>query len=139
MGSRIVAAAVGRPRRALAAALVVAVVAGLAASRLEPSAPPSLLAQHGSAVAAATRGRALGPLRKQYEQLFVRFGYLGPPSLVNRTFVQALVLSAGPEPKKRFAWLFPDRRHALVLVRLRDDLSDARVRAIGREVQGIVS
>ena len=40
----------------------------------------------------------------------MRFGYLGVPSLLNRTFVQALVLGAGAEPKRRFAWLFPDRR-----------------------------
>ncbi|MEA2241273.1 MAG: uncharacterized protein QOD24_829 [Solirubrobacteraceae bacterium] len=240
MGTRILQAIVGRPRRVLAAAVLLTVAGAFAAGQLEPSAPPSLLAERGSAVAAATRSversfgaepivvvargeltdtlaaanltalldlerrvarlrgvqavfgpgtfvsqtveqinrvmarelgppaeradraarqavsrarragagpasaqqtgerarlRALGPLREQYEQLFVRFGYLGLPSLGNRTFVQALVLGSGAEPKRRFAWLFPDRTHALILVRLRDGLSDGEVRAVGSGVQ----
>ena len=245
MGVRFVQTVLERPRRALAAALLLTAVAAFAASQLEPSAPPSLLAEDGSAVAQATRDlersfgaepivvvasgaltdtiapanlgallrieqrvgrlsgvrtvfgpgtfvaqtveqinrvfvrelgepakradraarraaaaarragaspaqaqqagesarlRALGPLREQYSQLFVRFGYIGIPSLANRAFVQALVLASGRlEPKPRFAWLFPDARHALILVRLRAGLSDARVRAIGDRIESITS
>jgi hydrophobe/amphiphile efflux-3 (HAE3) family protein len=240
MAARILQAVIDRPRRVLAAAVLLMVAAAFTAGQLEPSAPPSLLAERGSAVATATRSaertfgaepivvvargeltntlaaanlnalldlerrvarlrgvqavfgpgtfvsqtveqinrvlarelgppaeradraarraaaaarhagagpasaqqtgerarlRALGPLREQYQQLFVRFGYLGLPSLANRTFVQALVLGAGAAPKQRFAWLFPDRTHALVLVRLRDGLSDGEVRAIGAGIE----
>jgi predicted RND superfamily exporter protein len=244
MGTRILQAVVDRPRRVLAAAVLLTVAGAFAAGQLEPSAPPSLLAERGSAVATATRSaertfgaepivvvargeltntlaaanltalldlerrvarlrgvqavfgpgtfvsqtveqinrvlarelgppaeradraatraaararragagpasaqqtgerarlRALGPLREQYQQLFVRFGYLGLPSLANRTFVQALVLGAGAAPKQRFAWLFPDRTHALVLVRLRDGLSDGEVRAVGAGVERLTA
>jgi predicted RND superfamily exporter protein len=91
-----------------------------------------------AALDAAARLRALGPLRKQYEDLFVRFGYIGIPSLGNRNFVEQLVKGASVEPKKRFQWLFPDQRHALIVVRLRSGLSDDRVRALGARLTSLV-
>jgi hydrophobe/amphiphile efflux-3 (HAE3) family protein len=91
-----------------------------------------------AAVDKAARLRALGPLRAQYEELFVRFGYIGIPSLSNRSFVLQLVKGAGVEPKPRFAWLFPDGQHALVIVRLRSGLSDTRVRELGAQLTKLV-
>lgn len=85
-----------------------------------------------------TRLRALGPLGDQYSQLFVRFGSVGMPSLTNAGFVNQLVLGASPNPKKRFAWLFPDRDHALVLLRPRAGLSDAALGRLGEDAARIV-
>jgi len=83
-------------------------------------------AEKVAAAGEAARLEALGPLRQQYEGLLVRFGYVGMPSLSNTNFVAQLVKGAGVAPKKRFAWLFPDRRHALIVVRLHAGLSDPR-------------
>jgi predicted RND superfamily exporter protein len=55
MGARVLQAVIDRPRRVLAAAVLLTVAAVFAAGQLEPSAPPSLLAERGSAVATATR------------------------------------------------------------------------------------
>jgi hypothetical protein len=46
----------------------------------------------------AARLRALGPLRQQYEDLFVRFGSIGIPSIANHNFVAQLVKGASVEP-----------------------------------------
>jgi len=77
------------------------------------------------------RLRSLGPLAKEYADLLVRLGASGLPSLSNRNFVLSVVFGAGTEPKERFRWLFPDREHALVLVRPETGLSDERMRALG--------
>lgn len=74
------------------------------------------------------RLRSMGPLRKQYEQLFAQFGFLGVPSLTNKVFVQALMLGAGGKPKTRLRWMLPDQQHAVVVVRLRQGLSEDQVR-----------
>ncbi|MEY2517696.1 MAG: uncharacterized protein QOJ89_5054, partial [bacterium] len=110
--------------------------ARLAATRARRAGATLLSAQRTGERA---RLRALGPLREQYQELFVRFGYLGPPSIVNKMFVQALVLGAGAEPKRRFTWLFPDRTHALILVRLHDGLSDGEVRAVGSSIERLTA
>ncbi|UTI65425.1 MMPL family transporter [Paraconexibacter antarcticus] len=86
-----------------------------------------------------TRLKALGPLGKQYEALLVRFGSIGFPALTNSTFVDQLVLGASPTPKKRFAWLFPDGGHALVIIRPKHGLSDAAVTRLGRDATRIVA
>jgi predicted RND superfamily exporter protein len=89
---------------------------------------------------AAARLQSLGPqLRQQYQELFVRFGYVGIPSLSNANFVLQLVKGASLTPKKRFGWLFPSNRHALVLIRPRAGLDDARVRALGTQVSRLVA
>lgn len=92
-----------------------------------------------SAIENTARLEALGPLRKQYEDLFVRFGYIGLPSITNRNFVAQLVMGASLAPKPRFAWLFPDRRHALVVVRLRAGLPDGQVRRVGDRIERLVA
>lgn len=86
-----------------------------------------------------TRLKMLAPVRDQYETLFVRFGSIGMPSLTNKTFVDQLVLGASPNPKKRFAWLFPDRTHALIVVRTQHGLSDAAVTRVGSEARKLVT
>jgi predicted RND superfamily exporter protein len=86
------------------------------------------------AAAREARLRSLGPARQQYEGLFERFAALGVPSLTNAAFVQALMLGAGGEPKARLRWLLPDAHHALVVVRLRDDLPVSQVRSVGRRL-----
>jgi hydrophobe/amphiphile efflux-3 (HAE3) family protein len=90
-------------------------------------------------VAEAARLRALGPLRRQYESLLVRFGSIGFPSLTNTNFVLQLVMGASQAPKPRFAWLFPDSGHALVVVRLRDGLPDAQVRTLGGRIAALAA
>jgi uncharacterized protein len=90
------------------------------------------------AIDEAARLRALGGLRKRYEDLLVRFGYVGFPALDNKNFVSQLVFGARTAPKARFAWMFPDRRHALVVVRLRSGLSDGRARALGAQIDSAV-
>lgn len=85
-----------------------------------------------------TRLRALGPLKDQYQELFVRFGSIGMPSLTNRSFVAQLVLGSTPEPKKRFAWLFPDRSHSLIVMRPAAGLSDDALRRIGEQARRLV-
>ena len=88
----------------------------------------------------AARLQALGPnLAQQYEALFVRFGTIGIPSITNPNFVDQLVMGASTAPKKRFAWLFPDRGHALIVVRVRSTITDSRVRAIGGEISRLVA
>lgn len=93
-------------------------------------------ASRATAAAAAEEARlaTLGPLRRQYRELFSQFSYLGVPSPTNQVFVQALTLGAGGEPKERLRWMFPDRQHAVVVVRLRDDLDDGKVRLAGRRL-----
>jgi len=85
----------------------------------------------------AARLRTLEPVRAEYSEIFVRYGYIGLPSLQNREFVHALVKGRGTTPKRRLAWLFPDNRHAVVYVRLRGGLSDAAVRGLGRRLQSL--
>ncbi|WP_205696489.1 MMPL family transporter [Conexibacter sp. SYSU D00693] len=77
------------------------------------------------------RAQALGPKLRQYSDILVRLGSVGIPSLANRSFVLSVVFGASQEPKPRFRWLFPDREHALVLVRPDTDLSDEQLRALG--------
>ncbi|MEA2346725.1 MAG: uncharacterized protein QOG62_512 [Thermoleophilaceae bacterium] len=81
------------------------------------------------------RLKALGPVKDQFQQLLVRFGYVGLPSLSNTNFVRALVFGPSTTPKERFNFLFPDAQHALVLVRPDAGLSDARLRALGGQIQ----
>lgn len=81
---------------------------------------------------------ALGPARDAYSELLVRYGYIGMPSLMNGAFVSALVYGTGTAPKKRFGWLFPDARHAVVYVRPEGGLSDDQTRRLGAQIQHVV-
>jgi predicted RND superfamily exporter protein len=54
-----------------------------------------------------------------------------PPALTNPEFVARLVFDATrsyDQPKARFAYLFPNKRSAIVQVRLREGLTDAQTR-----------
>jgi hypothetical protein len=55
-----------------------------------------------------------------------RAGIKGTPSIGDRAFVSQIVFRSGGTVKPRFAYLFPDRQHALIQVRLRAGLSDAQ-------------
>lgn len=94
-------------------------------------------ASPAAAVAAGERARmaALGPRRQQYLDLMLRLGSMGLPGLGNRNFVLSVVFGSGTQPKSRFAWLFPDASHALVLVRPVAGLEGARLQALGRRLQ----
>ncbi|HEX4109750.1 MAG TPA: MMPL family transporter [Solirubrobacteraceae bacterium] len=84
----------------------------------------------------AARLRSLGPkLEQEYENILVRFGYLGPPSLLNATFIQQLVWGPNVQPKQRFRWLFPNNRYALILIRPRAGLSDSATAKLGRLIR----
>jgi hypothetical protein len=89
-----------------------------------------LSAAHPSGPAAA---------RRQLSDLLVRYGYEGIPSLDNTSFVGQLIFGSGTQPKQRFAWLFPDGDHALVLVRPRAGLSNARMQALGNQIERLVT
>ncbi len=67
--------------------------------------------------AAAARESTIRSKAKDYEDLMVRLGSVGLPSLTNQSYVNGVVFGAGVEPKQRFRWLFPDAEHALILVR----------------------
>jgi hypothetical protein len=68
-------------------------------------------------------------------KLALRYGLTSPPSLSNVSFVSQLIFDTTRglgQPKARFAYLFPSKRAASILIRLKPDLSDAqRERAIG--------
>jgi len=81
------------------------------------------------------RVRALGPARDDYAQLLVRYGYIGLPAIDNRAFVSALIYGAGTAPKRRFGWLFPDARHAVIYTRPQAGLTDAQTRRLGERMQ----
>jgi hypothetical protein len=70
--------------------------------------------------------------------LLVRYGYVGVPSIDNESFVGQLIFGSGTQPKPRFASLFPDGYHALVLVRPQAGLSDARMQALGTQIERLV-
>jgi uncharacterized protein len=68
-------------------------------------------------------------------KLAVRYGFSSVPSLASPDFVSSVVFEAGtgqgPEPKAKFAYLFPSNDAALIQVRLRPDLTNSeRRRAI---------
>jgi predicted RND superfamily exporter protein len=77
---------------------------------------------------------ALGKFRTQLIQLGLRYGLTTLPSIDNVQFVSQLVFDGARgvnQPKARFAYLFPSSQAALILIRLKPDLSNAqRSRAI---------
>jgi hypothetical protein len=88
-----------------------------------------LAAVHASGPAAA---------RQQLNDLLVRYGYTGLPSIDNGSFVGELIFGSGTQPKQHLARLFPDADHALVLVRPRAGLSDARTQGLGGQIKRLV-
>ncbi len=72
---------------------------------------------------------AQAELVNQLEKLRVQTGIQGLPRIDNREFISQIVFDparGADVPKARFAYLFPSRDAALVQVRLRAGLSDAR-------------
>jgi predicted RND superfamily exporter protein len=78
-------------------------------------------------------------VQRRRATLMIRYGYSGMPSLTNSSFVGQLVFGSGTAPKRRFAWLFPDSTHALVLVRPLAGLSDSQTRELTTQVRRLVS
>ncbi len=61
-----------------------------------------------------------------------RYGLTSPPSLEDPNFVRKVVFGTGDSPKPRLSYLFPNSESAQIVLRLRDDLTDAeRSEAIG--------
>jgi predicted RND superfamily exporter protein len=84
---------------------------------------------------------ASGPAarRQQLNDLLVRYGYVGVPTIDNESFVGQLIFGSGTQPKQQFASLFPDDAHALVLVRPRAELNDALTQALANRIKRLVN
>jgi predicted RND superfamily exporter protein len=97
--------------------------------------------REGKSVAAAdaigeqARIDSLGARKQDYLDLMVRLGSTGIPSLTNRNFVLSVVFGAGAQPKARFSWLFPDKDHALVLVRPEPGLQGHDLTVLGDRLE----
>lgn len=89
--------------------------------------------------AAAARERTIRAKAKDYEDLMVRLGSVGLPSLTNRSYVDGVVFGSGVEPKQRFRWLFPDAEHALIIVRPEPGLGEERTLALGRRMASLTT
>lgn len=72
--------------------------------------------------------------RRDLATVLVHYGYVGLPSLDNRSFIGQLLFGSGTVPQRRFRRLFPDVDHARMLVGLREPLSDGRARALRSEI-----
>lgn len=83
------------------------------------------------------RREALGERVKDYQQLLVRLGTVGLPGLANSAYINTVVFGTGVEPKRRFRWLFPDARHALVIVRPDPGLGEDATLALGRRITAL--
>jgi hypothetical protein len=83
---------------------------------------------------------ASGPAvqRQRLNDLLVRYGYTGVPSIDNGSFVGQLIFGSGTQPKQSLGWLFPDNEHALVLVGPRAGLSDALTHVLGDQIRRLV-
>ncbi|MTD45906.1 MMPL family transporter [Conexibacter sp. W3-3-2] len=84
------------------------------------------------------RVASLGPKAAQYQELMVRLGSVGFPSLVNQNYINTVIFGTGVEPKLRFRWLFPDTSHALVVVRPDPGLGEQATLALGREIGSLI-
>ncbi|MEA2172198.1 MAG: uncharacterized protein QOF76_5498 [Solirubrobacteraceae bacterium] len=87
----------------------------------------------------AERHRIVAQRARQFRDLLVRFGSIGPPALDNAGFVRTLIFGSGVEPKKRWQWLFPDAHHAVVLVRAAPGVDGDRAIALGTRLRRLVS
>jgi predicted RND superfamily exporter protein len=85
----------------------------------------------------AARGESSARDQRTVQELLVRFGFVGLPTLTNRTFINAIVLGTGTQPKPRMRWLFPDLEHALIVVRPREGLRDEQLQALGARLRAL--
>ena len=73
--------------------------------------------------------------RSSLVSLALSYGLTSPPSLQNKEFISDVVFDSSKPagtPKQRFAYLFPSRDTALVAVRMRPGLSQARAQSHDR-------
>lgn len=86
-------------------------------------------------IAEEARRARLGTKADEYQGLMLRLGSVGLPSLSNSTYVNTVVFGTGVEPKERFRWLFPDARHALVIVRPVPGLGEKATLRLGERIE----
>lgn len=88
-----------------------------------------------AAAAQAAQAQVVNQVIAEFQDVAVRVGEFGAPSLDNEQFVSAIVFDSrlpSGTPKSRFGYLFPSEDGALVSVRLQPDLDDeTRREAIG--------
>jgi hydrophobe/amphiphile efflux-3 (HAE3) family protein len=107
--------------------------AGIAATRAAAAQgqPPKI--QQAAAQAAAQE--ILGRYQQQLLRIAAQYGITSIPRLDDPRFVSAVVFDlrqTSGTPKAKLSYLFPNRRSAQIIVRLRPDLTDSeRHRAIG--------
>ena len=79
------------------------------------------------AAARAAASEVITGFYQQVQELALRYGQSGLPSLDSPTFVSSVVFDPRRpgQPKPKFAYLFPNADSALISVRLRPDLSDS--------------
>src|SRR3954468_2770684 len=84
----------------------------------------------------------LGKFQGQLVQLGLRYGLTRLPRIDDPQFVSQLVFDGTrgvSQPKTRFAYLFPSSDAALILIRLRPDLSDQQRDSAIREIRDAVN
>lgn len=80
-------------------------------------------------------------LRQLLLQIAAQYGITSAPSLSNPNFLAALVFDIGKSrgtPKARLAYLFPNKRSAQIILRLRSDLSEAERRRAIETIEAVV-
>jgi hydrophobe/amphiphile efflux-3 (HAE3) family protein len=79
------------------------------------------------AAARAAASEVITGFYQQVQELALRYGQSGLPSIDSPTFVSSVVFDPRRpgQPKPKFAYLFPNANSALISVRLRPDLSDS--------------
>ncbi len=87
--------------------------------------------------AEAARLDSLGTKAGDYQDLMVRLGSVGLPSLTNANYVNTVVFGTGVEPKQRFRWLFPDARNALIIVRPDPGLGEQATLRLGERIEDL--
>jgi hydrophobe/amphiphile efflux-3 (HAE3) family protein len=83
-------------------------------------------------IARQASGLVMNKFRKEVLQLGLQYKLTNLPALDNVAFVDSLVFDNTKglwHPKPRFAYLFPSEKAALVLIRLRPDLTDSQRKA----------
>jgi len=114
--------------------------ADTAVKQAEASARKLALARGFSQAKAQAEAKAAGELEgeqqlESLDQLYVESGINGTPSIDDPSFIPEIVFDQTRgvnQPKARFSYLFPTKNSALIQVRLKAGLSDARVaQAIG--------
>ena len=91
---------------------------------LKEGLPPS----EAKRAAAAAEQSVLDGFTARTQELAVRYGQTGLPSLTNPTFIDSVVFDSrftDGTPKSKFSFLFPSNDTALISIRLRPELSES--------------